>query len=123
MNQLKDLHEEFKQIFDELLESDQIIELLEAGKRHPFKRKKHLGPGPRKQHNQEAKKWDCDCTYNKCKCIGKGKEAGHVRYTTGSSAKLNPEKKEYNKIYKQFHKKERNAYLKAERKKQGESNE
>jgi len=39
---------------------------------NPFKRKKHLGPGPRDGENDETKQWKCVCNDYDCACYPQG---------------------------------------------------
>ncbi len=66
--------------------------LLEAGKYDPFKRKAHLGPGPRSGENDKAKKrWKCKCSNYSCMCK-RGKATKQVN--------IDPSyKKDYNADY------------------------
>lgn len=71
-----------------------------AGKHNPFKTKKHLGPGPRSGENSQTRKWKCACpTPYKCLC-----KAGKKRKTVRIKRAY---KKDYNKEYKQFRKKQK----------------
>lgn len=69
-------------------------ELTEKGKAHwPYKRKSHLGPGPRKGENDQTDNWDCSCANYKCTCKGSGGRERKVRIKRSY-------KKAYNKQYK-----------------------
>lgn len=53
---------------------EQLHQLHEASKHYPFKRKAHIGPGPRKGTNSKRRIFNCKCGNYKCLCKVKGKK-------------------------------------------------
>lgn len=74
-------------------------ELTEKGKAHwPYKRKSHLGKGPRDGENDQTDGWDCTCANYRCGCKGTGDNAGRNR-----TVKINKGyKRTYNREYKSW---------------------
>jgi hypothetical protein len=66
---------------------------------YPFKRKGRLGPGPMKETNERAAKWDCECEEYVCGCVGISEETeGRTK-----TVRIDPAKKQaYNKMYREW---------------------
>lgn len=74
-----------------------VANLQEKDSDHwPFKRKAHLGPGPKKGHNQRTDDWECVCSDYECDCEDKlTGETKRIKIDKGYKAA-------YNKLYKQW---------------------
>ena len=98
-------HSTVTQLRKLMAEADEMP-LAEAGKAHyPFKRKSHLGPGPRSGENDKANHWDCKCKNYNCTCKGTGPFKGRTR-----SVFIDPGyKAAYNKEYKAWRAKKNKA--------------